>query len=324
MEINSYATVYQLGHREVEEIFQDSVQVEEKVDGSQFSFGLMPESAMVLAHIGMEFPEIKYELKCRSKGKQMILDAPEKMFGRAVDSIKEKEKYLQPGWIYRCEFLAKPHHNVLCYDRVPLGNLIGFDVMTGVELYLTYEAKKAEFARIGLETVPLLYQGEVKSVDQFKSLLELTSVLGGTTVEGVVVKNYDRFTREKKIMIGKYVSEKFKEIAGGEWRKANPTQGDITEELIKRYRTPARWQKAVQHLKDQGILTQSPKDIGNLMKETQADVEKECADEIRGILYAHFMPKIKRGVIAGEAEWYKEELLKFAFEVKDAQETTED
>jgi hypothetical protein len=309
MEINHYPTVYAIGHREVEGIFQDPVIVEEKVDGSQFSFGLMP---ILQSEVG---PYL-YELQCRSKNHAMILDAPEKMFERAVLSIQSREGLLHPGWIYRCEFLQKPHHNVLCYNRPPEGYLIGFDIMIGDEIYLPYQEKAQEFKRIGLEVVPLLYEGLIRGVDQFHNLLDSISILGGTTIEGVVVKNYEKFTREKKVMIGKYVSEKFKEVAGGEWRKQNPTQGDITEILISRYRTPARWQKAVLHLAEQGVLTNSPKDIGALIREVQADVEKECADEIKDILYQHFSPKVNRGVIAGLPEWYKEELLNSAFEVK--------
>jgi len=316
LQLNHYPTVYNLGHREVEGIFDDDVIVEEKVDGSQFSFGMMLSGEVITLDskdgTSKDYPQ--YELHCRSKGKVMILDAPEKMFQHAVDSIIARQDLLHPGWVYRCEYLAKPHHNVLCYNRVPEGYLIGFDIAIGEEIYLSPEDKYREFDRIGLETVTLLYSGKVNNIDQFAVFLDHISILGGTTIEGVVVKNYEKFTREKKVMIGKHVSEKFKEVAGGEWRKANPTNGDVTELLISRYRTPARWQKAVLHLAEQGVLENSPRDIGSLIKEVQADVEKECAEEIKDILYKHFSSKINRGIISGLPEWYKEELLKSAFE----------
>ncbi|MCH7615909.1 MAG: hypothetical protein IH978_09285, partial [Nitrospinae bacterium] len=60
-------------------------------------------------------------------------------------------------------------------------------------------------------------------VDDFKSLLDTQSCLGGTTVEGVVVKNYALWTMEKKIAIGKYVSEIFKERNSKEWKIKSPT-----------------------------------------------------------------------------------------------------
>jgi len=39
--IHSYATVFQLGHKMIAGIFSSPVVVEEKIDGSSFSFGLI-------------------------------------------------------------------------------------------------------------------------------------------------------------------------------------------------------------------------------------------------------------------------------------------
>jgi hypothetical protein len=251
---------------------------------------------------------------CRSKGKNLILDAPEKMFNKAVAEVRSISHLLTPGWIYRGEYLEKPKHNSLAYDRVPAHNIIGFDIMTGLETYQIPDEKRAEFARLGLECVPTLYEGVVDGLDMFNSFLERVSVLGGCKIEGVVVKNYSLFTLEKKVALGKYVSENFKEIHGGEWRKANPTNDDIVGLIVERYKTPARWQKAVQHLTEAGALEGSPRDIGALMREIPEDTARECQDEIKEILFAHFWPKVRRGVVAGVPEWYKQELAKLAFD----------
>lgn len=299
MTLHSYATVFAIGHKMIEGLFSGPVVVEEKVDGSQFSFGL-----------------IDGELVCRSKGKQLILDAPEKMFARAVATAREIAPLLHPGWTYRGEYLDKSKHNTLAYDRVPAKHIIGFDIDTGIETYLEPDEKRAEFERLGLECVPLLYSGEVSSLEIFNEFLQRTSILGGCKIEGVVVKNYSLFTGEKKVALGKYVSESFKEIHAGEWRKSNPTNIDITDQLIERYRTPARWQKAVQHLAESGRLEGSPRDIGALMIEVPEDVQKECEYEIKELLFAHFWPKIRRGISAGLPQWYKDELVKSAFPVK--------
>jgi hypothetical protein len=296
MPINSYPSVCALGHKMIEGIFNNPVLIEEKIDGSQFSFGILDG-----------------ELQCRSKGKVMILDAPEKMFDKAIATIRDIAPALHPGWIYRGEFLAKPKHNTLAYDRIPKGYIIGFDIQTGIEEYLSPVAKRAEFERLEIECVPAFYEGMVENLSMFKDLLDTVSCLGGSKVEGVVVKNYTMFTAEKKVAMGKYVSEAFKEIHEGEWRKSNPTQSDIVQELIARYRTPARWNKAIQHLRETGKLEGSPRDIGNLILETKDDTKKECEDEIKASLFAHFWPMIQRGIIAGLPEWYKEQLLQGAF-----------
>ena len=295
--LHSYPSVYAIGHRSIEGIFNDEVVVEEKVDGSQFSFGV-----------------VDGELMCRSKGADLYLDAPEKMFAKAIIAIREIAPLLRPDCVYRAEYLAKPKHNTLAYDRVPEKNLIIFDICPGLEVYLAPLEKSQEAQRIGLECVPLLFVGKVDNIQQFRAFLDYTSVLGGSKIEGVVVKNYTLMTAEKKVAIGKFVSEQFKEIHGGEWRKNNPTRADIIDELIVRYRTPARWQKAVNHLREAGQLEGSPRDIAGLIKEIPNDVLKECEDEIKQALFTHFWQHIRRGITAGMPEWYKEELAKSVFE----------
>ena len=306
MAIHSYPTVFALGHKAIADIFTGPVTLEEKIDGSQFSFGV-----------------IEGELECRSKGKQMFLEAPEKMFDKAIVSIRELAPALHPDWVYRCEYLVKPKHNALAYDRVPRHNLILYDIGTGLEQYMTTEEKKAEATRLDLECVPCFYRGTVDSFEMFQEFLQRVSVLGGCNIEGVVVKNYALFTLEKKVAMGKYVSEAFKEVASGEWKKSNPTSADFIGQVVDKYRAPARWNKAIQHLREAGTLEGSPRDIGNLIKEVPNDILKECEDEIKDVLFAHFWPSIRRGVVAGLPEWYKEELAKSAFEAPPNPELTE-
>ena len=64
---HSYPKVWALGHSAIKELLFDEVTVEEKVDGSQFSFG-----------------RFNGEFKCRSKGAHIIPDAPEAMFAEGV------------------------------------------------------------------------------------------------------------------------------------------------------------------------------------------------------------------------------------------------
>lgn len=299
---HSYPKVYNIGHPQIASLFDDTVIVEEKVDGSQFSFGVFYEG-----------PDNTLTLKCRSKGKDLILDAPEKMFQKAIDTAISLVHLLKPGWTYRAEYLEKPKHNVLAYDRVPTKHLIIFDINVGEETYLERYPKLEEACRLGLECVPSFPLLGNPSVDLLREILEHRSILGGQKLEGIVVKNYQRFGADKKVLIGKHVSESFKEVHQGEWRKQNPTGTDIKQELAAVYRTPARWAKAVQHLRDSGRLENSPRDIGMLIKEVGADITEECSAEIKQRLYDWAWPHIQRGVIAGLPEWYKQQLLESAF-----------
>jgi ATP-dependent RNA circularization protein (DNA/RNA ligase family) len=295
--VSSYPEVYQLGHKAITGIFDNSVIVEEKIDGSQFSFGVLGG-----------------ELVCRSHNKQLLLDAPEKMFIKAVEIIKSIQDKLTPEWIYRGEYLNSPKHNTLVYSRTPKNNIILFDIMTAPETYLPPQQKEGEAHEIGLECVPLLYVGKVTDFEMFKGFLERDSVLGGTKIEGVVIKNYELFTQEKKCAMGKYVSEAFKEVHDKDWKERNPTGKDFIESQILWYRTEARWNKAIIHLKEADKLEGSPKDIGLLIREIPADILKECGDEIKDALFKHFWPSIQRGIIRGVPEFYKDLLAKSAFE----------
>ncbi len=298
---HSYPSSFAIGHRALTELFLDPVLIEEKVDGSQFSFGRFEING-------------ELEIRCRSKGATLNLLAPEKMFTEAIETVKALEDDLEIGWTYRAEYLKKPKHNALAYERIPNKHLILFDINTGHEAYLTYEAKAEEAARLGLEVVPKVFSGMMENIEQFRAMLDTDSILGGQKIEGVVCKNYWRFGQDKKILIGKFVSEAFKEVHAAEWKSANPTKGDIIEAIIYHLRTPARWNKAVQHLRDAGQLQDSPRDIGLLIKEAQEDIIKDSAEDIAKRLYDYAKPQIMRGVVRGLPEWYKEELLKKQFE----------
>ncbi|KKK80799.1 hypothetical protein LCGC14_2819850, partial [marine sediment metagenome] len=70
--LRSYGKVYNIGHAAVVELFDDEVTVEEKIDGSQFSFGV----------------DAVGELACRSKGAVIDVDAPPKLFAGAVETAR--------------------------------------------------------------------------------------------------------------------------------------------------------------------------------------------------------------------------------------------
>lgn len=303
--LHSYPKVYAIGHGAIAELFDGDVLVEEKVDGSQFSFGLF-----------------KGQISMRSRGASVIPGSADSgMFAAAINSVEEMKDRLHEGWTYRCEYLQKPKHNVLCYGRVPSRNLILFDINSGDEIYLSRAEKVQEAERIGLEYVPVLHNGPVTSPEKLYALLENESVLGAVKVEGVVVKNYARFGKDKKVMMGKYVSEQFKESHSKEWKASNPTMTDVVERIIATLRTKARWEKAVQRLRDAGKLEGSPRDIGHLIKEVQQDVREEETDFIQKKLYEWALPRIMRASSAGVPEWYKKRLLESAFPVADVAET---
>ena len=103
----------------------------------------------------------------------------------------------------------------------------------------------------------------------------------------------------------KYVRPEFREMNGG---KRGKSRRDIIEEIGERLATLARFEKAVQHLRDSNMLVGEPKDIGVLMRELNRDFE-EHVDEIKNLLYANYRKDILRVANRGFAEFYKTKLL---------------
>lgn len=309
---HSYPSIFNFGHRAIQDLLTRPVNVEEKVDGSQFSFGAFQEDD------GTGNGTSAIVVKCKSKGAMVYVDAPPAMFKSAVQTVLDlfAADKLHIGWTYRGEVLAKAKHNSLTYDRAPERNIIIFDVNTEEETYLSYEDKAAEAARLGLEVVPRLFSGMVTDISQFRAMLDTVSVLGGQKIEGIVAKPaaYDLFGVDHKVLMGKYVSEAFRELHIGEWRKENPTRGDVIDKLVEELSTPARFEKAVLHLREEGKISDSVKDIGAIIAEVKKDLAKECDDYVKTRLYRAFADTLFRRAAQSIPQWYKDRLLVQQFE----------
>lgn len=305
-EIHSFPKVYNLGHPAITDLFDGPTEVTEKVDGSQFSFMKDGEGTV---HF-------------RSKSSIIYADSAPALFKPAVETVLSIQDDLVVGWFYRGEAFQKPKHNALAYDRVPDGHIALFGVETANQCYLTYSNMADEATRLGLEAVPLLGYAWVPkpwSMEDLDRWLEQDSFLGGQKVEGVVIKNYTRFGKDGKALMGKYVSEKFKEVHRKNWRADNPNHADILQVIGATLRTEARWEKALIHLRERGELTDSPKDIGPLMKAVSQDVHDEEIDYIKEKLFQWAWKKrLSRHVTAGLPDWYKRRLAEQQFAEENA------
>lgn len=165
-----YPKVWNLGHPAIADLFNGPVVIQEKIDGSQFTFGM-----------------IGGELHCRSKGAAIHLPTTDKLFRGACDTAQElfDEGLLREGYQYRGEALHGPRHNALTYERAPEGNVILFDVDQGLEDRVADpEDLAAIVASLGLEVVPTIYTGEIGDLEALKIHLDRESILGGVKVEG--------------------------------------------------------------------------------------------------------------------------------------------
>lgn len=287
----SYPKVHALGHRHISNILIGDNIVEEKVDGSSLNFSMQDGELIIHSHSA-----------------KIYLEAPQKMFIEGIEYIKSIQHKLIPNYFYHGEYLQKKKHNTLEYGRIPKNHIMIFDIEDPYGNPFSYNIKAGMAYDIGLEVVPLLATN-VKTVEEIKELLNRDSILGGSKIEGVVIKNYNQLTFDGKYAVGKYVSEAFKEKHIKDWKSNNPNSKDLITTLVEELRTDARYYKAVQHLREQGTLEESPRDIGNLFKEVVKDIEEEEKEYILERLWKYYGKEIKSRVCAGIPEWYKNKLL---------------
>jgi len=245
MSISSYPKVLALGHKLVNGILDGEFHVEEKVDGSQISFGMLDG----VTHI-------------RSKGAVIYPENPPKMFQQAVGSIMEREDLLVDGKIYRGEYLQKPKHNTIEYASIPRGHIMLFDIQDehgnpeehGIVCDV---ADTLGFQKPNIFHNHGIYDGCDAGV--YRALLDNDSVLGGSKIEGVVIKNHGKIMPDGKFMVAKVVSEEFKERHAEKWGETNPGQKDVISAIIQSLTTNARYEKAVQHVRERGKLSGEPR-----------------------------------------------------------------
>lgn len=293
-----YSKVWALGNTNTLKLFDDEVLVEEKIDGSQISFYKEDGQIFVRSH--------HCELYPQSLG----------MFEKAYATIESISDRMQEGYIYYGEYIAKPKHNCLEYGRVPNKNIIIFDIWLNNVGFMPYEKKECLARDLGLEVVPLVAQKKIESSEEINQLMERESILGGK-IEGLVFKNYSKCDMLGNTLMGKFVSESFKEKNKTDWKKDNPKQGDILINIATEYRSEARWEKAVQRFKEQGQLLNDPKDIGLLIRSVPQDILEEDGDDIKEKLFKWAWPHIARLVTSGLAEWYKEKIKVIVFDGKE-------
>ena len=110
-------------------------------------------------------------------------------------------------------------------------------------------------------------------------------------------------------MLYKFVSEKFKEKHK---REGNPggyeKKAAVLDQIKARYNCEGRFAKARQRLREEGNCTESPKDIGTLIRYAKEDIAEEEKVEIMERLWQAFSKEILAGAVKGLPEWYKREL----------------
>lgn len=307
-ELKSYHKIQHFSDPAIEELLLGHVEIEEKIDGSQFRIHIEPNGEVTFGSRNNNFDE----------------RGVDKTFQKGIDSVKSKLSYLnleQMPATYDIfgEYLQSPHHNTLSYERIPQGHIMVFDVMRDNREWATYDLKSLIAGALGLECVPTLWSGDGSLVTQelIDELLTRQSVLGKVTIEGIVIKNYgkfynlDRYSEMRgKFLCGKIVRAEFTEANREAWASK---KGRGIPDLITDLRTERRFEKAIEHLTEKGVLTNTVRDIPLIMKEVQEDILTEEGDRLKQIIWQKAWKEISGGVVKGIPEWYKDRLMKNVF-----------
>jgi hypothetical protein len=180
--------------------------------------------------------------------------------------------------------------------RQPDGTWVGYDELA------------AQADALCLDVVPLILRG-AGGVEMLDGFLDRESYLGGSKIEGVVVKRYlpDGWMwmgQPAYVKVAKYVSEKFKETHKDNWSRTNTARGGV-EPLMEAFHTEARWRKAVQHLRERGEFHGRVQDIGAFIRELGNDLVAEEEAAIRDALWALFRGDFVRAASRGAVDWFK-------------------
>ena len=135
--MESYQHIQQRHHKEVQDIWEGEITIEEKIDGSQFRIEFYPDREMDFGSHHNDGVGV------------------DSMFRVAIESAKKIFQDYKPEvrTTIFCEYLSKPKQNSIPYENVPNNNLILFDVKRD-DKYLNRK-KKEEFAKKhGLDIVP--------------------------------------------------------------------------------------------------------------------------------------------------------------------------
>lgn len=275
--------------------------LQEKIDGSQFRFRV-----------------IDGELRCWSRGRQLNVTEHnhDKLFASAVESAKRLAALLPEGHVFCAEAMASRRHNIVQYDRAPSTGMVLFDVWTPQLGYADHMGVSAWGDALGLEVAPYIRTFGPGQFINIPALVEETrsavSMLGGP-VEGFVLKALDAVDRFGGLVRWKIINPSFSETKVV--KKATSQHAELFE-IGKSVATAMRWQKAVNRLREKGLLRMNNSDIGQVIKEIQADIEKEELDVIKARLWVGARKDIFRGALDGFPGWYQAQLATGGFDAE--------
>jgi len=266
MSFKKYPDIERLGHPDNLPILnygEDSLVIEEKVDGGNGSFWLEKDGIHV-----------------SSRNRDLTAEEDKKAFEKQRIGLKKllEGKELNPDYYYYIEWMAV---HTINYTNVP--DVIGLDIRLrhnadgdGAGLFIGRDKRDQEFKRIGIENVPIVWRGKVSELKKL-NVLELIpkSKYYDGKAEGIVIKNYVRKSHVGNHQLyAKVVTDEFKEdnkaVFGGVREKNSDTS-----KIVDQFVTDARIRKIVMKQVNEFNQPLTLKLMHKVPTETIKDVLKE-------------------------------------------------
>lgn len=268
-EQKKYMDIIRLGHKSTIGVLNegDDIVIQEKIDGANASF--KREGDIIRAF---------------SRNTELNESNTLGGFYDWVQTLNPSK--LLEGVIYFGEWLNPHKVRYPQYEK----QFFLFDLYnTYLDEYMNFNAVELEAKRLGLNLVPVFYQGKYQGFEHLQSFVGRTD-LGGRlgdkeTGEGIVVKNINYKDKFGKQVFVKLVTDEFREVQKQKAPK-DPNFQSVELIFVNECLTKARVDKLLYKLVDEGVLGENfgIEDMGLILKHlgnrAYDDIMKEEADSL--------------------------------------------
>jgi hypothetical protein len=269
VEQKKFTDVVRLGHKNTVGVLSegDNIVIQEKIDGANASFR-----------------RVGNELVAFSRNHQL---SEENTLGGFHQFVKELNIQIGEGLIFFGEW-TNPHKVKYPEHQKKFFLFDIYDVTQGK--YLPWETVKRVGQSLGLNLVPVFYEGEYKGFDHLQSFVgktELGGMLGDiSTGEGIVVKNVDYTDRFGNQMYVKLVTDAFREVQKQKAPKDPKVEATQEQKFVDQTVTTARIEKFLHKFVDEGILDEQfgIEDMGIILKNMNTRIYEDIIKEESDLL----------------------------------------
>lgn len=277
-EFKKYHKIRTIGHQECKDIFinhDDKIYIQEKIDGGNFRFYINKNGQIIFGTRSTQLTSNEGEDTNVYKDFRRCLEFVRHQINKSSNIPSNK------GLIFYGEACHK-HTMYYDWDSMPL--FLGFDIYdTEKEEYLDWAKANDIFNGLGLDTVPLLYEGTIKDMPHpDEKTVPITKYAPrskpGLKAEGLVYKNY------KSQYFSKLVRTEFKEDNALAFGGIPKYSEDDSGKIVAKYCTNARIEKQVFKLTDEDVKLEL-KMMEKLPRAISIDMFSEHWEDI---LYSRF------------------------------------